>query len=213
MSETGMRRIGLIGGTFDPIHQGHVRPVRAACEACGLDRVLYLPTANPPHKRERRFAPAWARYAMVELALLGEDRLWVSDFEMTGDRPAYTIDTIKHFRALWPEVELYYLLGADAFAQLDTWRRWHEIPSLARLLVMTRPGELSATESGGEAPRRLPPPVAELLADDRVEIFENPPEEVSATQVRQRIAQREPVSQDMVPALVLDYIRKYKLYR
>jgi len=208
-----MRRIGLIGGTFDPIHQGHVRPVRAAGAAFGLDRILYLPTAHPPHKPDRRFAPAWARYAMVELALLGDAQLWVSDFEMTRDRSAYTIDTVKHFRALWPDAELYYLLGADAFAELDSWRQWRQIPTLARLLVMSRPGELSCAATGAGVPRQLPPAVAELLASDRVVVFENPPEEVSATEVRRSIARDEPVPRDMVSPLVLEYIRKYKLYR
>src|SRR5947208_4241718 len=100
-------KVGLFGGSFDPIHRGHIEPVRKARRALGLDRVIYLPTARPPHKPGGALAPAPARYAMVELALLFEDGLCASAYELTADRPAYTIETLEHFRAELPDAELF----------------------------------------------------------------------------------------------------------
>ena len=111
-------KVGLFGGSFDPIHRGHLDPVRAAMRDLGLDRVIYLHTARPPHKPGRALAPALARYAMVELALLGEEGLYASAHELTLDRPAYTIETLEHFRRQMPAAELYLLIGGDSFADL-----------------------------------------------------------------------------------------------
>ena len=101
-------KIGLFGGSFDPIHRGHVEPVREARRRLGLERVIYLPTATPPHKPRRALAPALARFAMVELALLGEEGLYVSAHELTPERPAYTVETLEHFRRQMPEAELHF---------------------------------------------------------------------------------------------------------
>ncbi|MEO1084393.1 MAG: nicotinate-nicotinamide nucleotide adenylyltransferase [Acidobacteriota bacterium] len=115
-------RIGLYGGTFDPVHRGHVEPVRSAARVLDLDRVIYLPTAQPPHKRGRRTAPAWRRFTMVELALLGDAECRVDPFEMTGDF-AYTIDTVEHFERRFAGARLFLIVGADSFVALHTWRR------------------------------------------------------------------------------------------
>ena len=133
-------RLGLFGGSFDPIHAGHVLPVREARQALGLDKILYLPTAHPPHKPRRLMAPPHARYAMVELALLGEEGLFASPYELTLDRPAYTVETLEHFRQQEPAADLHLLIGSDSFADLNHWVRWREIPGLARLVVLARPG-------------------------------------------------------------------------
>src|SRR5262245_9737320 len=96
-------KLGLFGGSFDPIHHGHVRPVLEAVEQIGLDRVVYLPTGRPPHKPNRRLAPALARYAMAEIALLPHSRLEVSGHELSEAAPHYTVDTLLHFRAQHPD--------------------------------------------------------------------------------------------------------------
>jgi nicotinate-nucleotide adenylyltransferase len=199
-------RIGLFGGSFDPIHRGHLEPVRAARRTLGLDRVIYLPTARPPHKPGRAVAPALARYAMVELALLPEEGLYASTHELTLDRPAYTVDTLAHFRGELPEAELFLLIGGDSLADLHHWKRWREIPEAARLAVLTRPGWDPDTMP-------LDPEVAELARTDRVILLRQPPVDVSSTRLRELLAAGLPPPAGAIPDLVVRYLTKYALYR
>ncbi len=199
-------KIGLFGGSFDPIHSGHVETVRAARQALGLDRVLYLPTAQPPHKPGRRLAPALARYAMVELALLAEEGLYASPFELTFGRPAYTIDSLEHFRRTEPEAELYLLIGGDSFLEFEAWWRWREIALAARLIVLARPGF--------ELPREtLSPALAELLDSGRALVLSERTVDLSSTELREMLLRGEEPPLTALPPLVLDYVHKYRLYR
>ena len=204
-------KIGLYGGSFDPIHYGHIRPVREARQALALDRVIYLPTARPPHK-SRRGAPALARYAMVELALLEERDFAVSTFEL-GDDVTYTVDTLEHFSRRHPGARLFLILGSDSFARLESWREWRKILELAELAVLGRPG----------APADALPPRLAAASGDRVHRVANAPVDASSTVIRRRIAADPSVVEApsgrrddlrrLVPPLVLDYIAKYDLYR
>jgi len=194
-------RIGLYGGSFDPVHQGHLRPVREAGRALGLDRVIYLPTARVPHK-EGSAASALARYVMVELALLGEPDMHVSALEM-GDRVTYTIETLEHFRREEPNARLFLILGSDSFVRLDRWRRWRDILSLAELAVLERPGE----------EREPSPELHSALAGARFHRIANAPVPISSTAIRQRITEDPEPLRQLVPPLVLDYIDKHELYR
>ena len=199
-------KIGLFGGSFDPIHRGHIEPVRAARRLLGLERVIYLPTATPPHKPRRALAPAHARYAMVELALLDEEGLYVSAYELTPDRPAYTVETLAHFRREMPDVELHLLIGGDSFADFHHWVRWPEIAAAARLVVLARPGwDL------GSIP--LDPGVAALARTDRVVVLRQPAVDVSSTRLREQLATGLPLGAGAVPDLVVRYLQKYGLYR
>lgn len=197
-------KIGLFGGSFDPIHRGHLGPVREALNTLGLDRVIYLPTALPPHKQERDLAPPLARFAMVELALVREAGLYASPVELTPGRPCFTADTVAHFRRTMPGAELHLLLGGDSFATFDRWRRWREIASLASLAVLARPGwDLAA----------LPEGPAELVRSGRARILDQAPVDVSSTHLRRLLAGGQQVPAEWLPDLVLDYIAKYDLYR
>jgi nicotinate-nucleotide adenylyltransferase len=198
-------KLGLFGGSFDPIHTGHVLPVREALRALGLDRVLYLPTAHPPHKPRRVMAPPHARYAMVELALLGEEGLFASPYELTLDRPAYTVETLEHFRRQEPEADLHLLIGSDSFADLHHWVRWREIPSLARLVVLARPGWRLDESS-------LAVELQELARDERVVLLHQPPVDVSATRLRELFARGEQPPAGWVHESVIRYVQKYDLY-
>lgn len=202
------RRIGLFGGSFDPIHAGHLAPVIEACERLGLDRVIYLPTARPPHKPKRHFAPVWARYAMVELALLDEDRLYASPHELTLGRPAYTVETVEAFRRRWPQVALHLLIGSDSFAELSSWRRWEELVEAVRLVVLARPGWEVERVVGG-----LPAELSRRVEAGEVDFVVHRPVAVSATGIRDLLARGEEPPPGALPAPVLDYIRKYRLYR
>lgn len=202
-------RIGLYGGSFDPIHWGHLEPVRKALEEFSLDRVFFLPTARPPHKRDQRLAPALARFAMAELALIGESKFYVSSMEMERDGPSYTVETLERCRQERPEVDWYLLIGSDSFLQLPTWHRWREIPELATLGVMPRPGatfdpaalenhELGSLIDRGKA----------LLVSEPATL------QISSTRIRKSVAEgRKSEIEGELPGLVLDYIVKYDLYR
>jgi nicotinate (nicotinamide) nucleotide adenylyltransferase len=198
-------KIGLFGGSFDPIHWGHIRPVLEAVEQVGLDRVLYLPTGRPPHKPDRRLAPALARYAMAELALLEHERLWVSSHELSEAAPTYTVDTVRHFASAHPDDEIHLLIGADSFAELRTWVRFREILDLARLVVLARPGvEMAAATSttlasGASAPR--------------VRLVANTPVDTSSTEIRRILSRGERPPSGWVPEPVIDFALKYRLYR
>ena len=200
-------RIGVFGGSFDPIHYGHIRPVRAARRRLGLERVLYLPTASPPHKPGRQFAPAWSRFAMVELALLGEEGMQASPLELTPGGPAYTVDSLARLAREHPDDELWLIVGDDSFAQLPTWKSWRRLTRLARLAVLVRPSEKRRLQEGwSEELRRL-------AAGDRVRFVDNRPVRVSSTRLREILAAGEEVPPRTVPRSVLQYIRKYGLYR
>jgi nicotinate-nucleotide adenylyltransferase len=198
-------KLGLFGGSFDPIHRGHVDPVQAARRELGLDRVVYLPTAVPPHKPGRVLAPAHARYAMVEMALLDEEGLYASTFELTLGRPAYTVETLEHFRCTLPDAELVLILGGDSYAELDHWLRWKEIPELARLAVLTRPGWTLEESS-------LSPELAALARSGKVDFLHQPPVDISSTRLRELFSKGEAPPPETVPESVVRYVQKYDLY-
>jgi nicotinate-nucleotide adenylyltransferase len=199
-------KLGLFGGSFDPIHSGHILPIREARQAVGLDRVIYLPTAQPPHKRRRLMAPAHARYAMVEMALLDEEGLYASAHELTLGRPAYTVETLEHFRREQPEADLHLLIGGDSFADLHLWVRWRDIVALARLVVLTRPGwDLDRLA--------LPDELAAVARTDRVIFLNQRPVDISSTRLRELLGRGEPVPPGSMPAPVVRFVQKYGLYR
>ena len=201
-------KLGLFGGSFDPIHTGHIRPVQEAREQLGLDEVIFLPTAVPPHKPGRQFAPPHARYAMVELALLREEGLRVSPFELKPNQPCYTIETVRYFSQNEPDAELYLLVGSDGFEELNTWREWKEIVRLSQLAVLTRPGRQLA-----DIRLRLPAEIADLATSDRVHFVRNESVDVSATEIRNLLALGSELPAGVVPELVLEYVQKYSLYQ
>ena len=200
-------RIGLFGGSFDPIHVGHVAPVREVLSGLDLDRVIYLPTARPPHKPDGAAAPAWARYAMVELALLHENGLVVSPFEMSAEI-AYTVDTVEHFRRLGPADDLVLIVGGDSLAAIASWRRWRRIVETVELAALVRPGWEPETLLD-----ELPDELRAAHAARRLHFVANAPVSVSSTELRRRLAAGEAVPPEILPPLVLDYVRKYGLYR
>lgn len=200
-------KVGLFGGSFDPIHQGHIEPVLEAQRRFGLDRIVYLPTATPPHKPERSFAPALARFAMVELALLDHSDLLVSAHELTLGRAAYTVETLAHFHAAEPDSELHLLIGADSFLEISSWVRWREIVDAARLVVLTRPGfRLDDPKPA------LAPELQAAVDAGRVHFVENAPLTASATEVRRRLAAREAIPDGWLSPRVVRYLSKYRLY-
>lgn len=218
--------IGLLGGTFDPLHVAHLRLAIEAREALNLAAVCFIPAGNPP----LRPAPACAaehRLAMVECALAGRHGFSVDGAEVRAQAaPSYTIDTLERLRRLHgPQRPLVLLLGADAFARLESWHRWRELFALAHIAVARRPGhELKVpvgTQSAGAGGAALDAEVVArkgVAADlagapaGRIVTFAITALEISATAIRERLAQGRS-ARYLVPDPVLDYIDSHQLYR
>jgi nicotinate-nucleotide adenylyltransferase len=200
-------RIGLYGGSFDPIHCGHILPILEARRQLELDRVVYLPTARPPHKPNRSMAPAHARFAMVELALLEYSGLVVSAFELTPDKPAYTLTTARYFATLDPEAELFLLIGGDSFREIESWYRWRELVEVCRLGILARPGWEPDVVSAD-----LPANLEDLLARGTAIFVDNELVDVSSTRLRRLLGSGEAIAATEMPPLVVQYVRKYSLY-
>jgi nicotinate-nucleotide adenylyltransferase len=197
-------KIGIFGGCFDPIHNGHVSPAREARRVLGLERVIFLPTANPPHKPGRRFAPPMARYAMAELALLDEEGMEVSTFELTPDQPSYTIDSLEHFHRIHQDAQLVLLMGSDALRGLGSWHRWEEITEEFEIGVLSRPD----TRPEDVLPH-LDEPLRGRLQKAVLHWVPNEPVEASSTELRQLLSTGAPIPDGVVPDLVLKYLQKY----
>lgn len=201
-------KLGIFGGSFDPVHSGHVVPVRKAREVIGLDRVVYLPTARPPHKPGRQFVRSQRRFAMVELALLDEPDFEVSAWELTPGQPAYTIDTIERLLQRDSSLDLYLILGGDSFKQLPSWRRWRDILRLSSLAVLTRPGwDYDEVEPG------LPEEMRRKVEEGGVTFVGNVPVDTSSTELRELFRAGGDIPEGAMPELVIKYVRKYSLYR
>lgn len=210
-----MKSVAFLGGTFDPVHNGHVQSALELKQRLSLDKLYLLPCHIPPH-RQLPGVDSRHRLAMVELAVAGSGLL-VDDRELQRNKPSYTVDTLQLLRKeLGDNTSLVWVMGSDAFALLDSWYRWRELLDLAHIVVMARPGEQ----------RPLQPAVAELLrahqATSMAQLQQQPagliwlesltPYPVSATSIRQALADNAPVDH-LLPAAVLNYIQHHQLYR
>jgi len=184
-------RIGIMGGTFDPIHHGHLILARDAREELDLNRLILVPNHISPHKLGRFAATPAVRAAMVRAAIEGEEGLEMDDIEVRRGGTSYTIDTVLHLRGLYPEADLFYLMGEDNLAEFHTWRRADELQRLVQLVVMAR---------GADGPQH--PFIT--LRQRRVDI--------SSTDIRERIAKGQSIRY-LVPESVLQIIENHQLYR
>ncbi len=197
------KRVVLLGGSFDPIHCGHVAVARAAI-ASGYDEVVFLPVAQSPHKLDRPPAPAIDRWAMCVLATLPETRFFVSRHEMDKGPPSYSVDTAHEFRLLRPDADFWWAIGADNLAAIDTWMRVDDFVRIARFLAVPR-GSLQG-DALRETIRRLPPWLAASM-----DVLDMPPADVSSTEIRRRIRGDRDIA-SLVPPDVATFISRYRLY-
>ena len=193
-------RVGVLGGTFDPVHRGHLALARAARDELGLDELLFVPAGQPWRKAGRIVAAANHRLAMLRLALKGELGFRVETLEMDRPGPSYTADTLEALRAARPGDELFFVIGEDALADLPNWVRPGRILELATLAVARRVDVPNAAAEG-------PPGLRE-----RVVWLKMPLLAVSATEIRDRVRRGLPVD-GLVPPAVAAYIREHRLYR
>ncbi len=210
-----MKRIGLLGGTFDPVHIGHLRAAVEVVEQFGLDELRLLPCARPPHRATPQVS-AGQRLQMAQLAVRGLDAVLVDDRELRRERPSWTIETLESLRAeLGAEAQLLLLLGWDAFCGLPAWHRWQEILDFCHILVLQRPDADADTPEVLRnllAARSLVDPQQLHGAAGQIAFIWQTPLAVSATLIRNRLATGRSV-RFLVPDAVLDYIQEHGLYR
>jgi nicotinate-nucleotide adenylyltransferase len=196
---TPARRVGVMGGTFDPIHHGHLVAASEVQAWFDLDEVVFVPTGDPWQKSDREVSPAEDRYLMTVVATASNPRFTVSRVDIDRDGPTYTIDTLRDLRAQRPDDQLYFITGADALADIFTWRSPEELFALAQFVGCTRPGH------------EMDPETLSNIPSDRVTMVEIPALAISSTDCRERTRRGEPVWY-LVPDGVVQYIVKHHLY-
>jgi len=214
-------RIGLFGGTFNPIHCGHIRAAGEVLERFSLDKVLFIPSFIPPHKERMGIAPARDRLRMVELACREEPRFAASSIEVDAGETSYSIITLEKVKRIYPGAWTFFVLGVDAFLEIETWRDHERVLEECLFIVMTRPGyrfdqaDLVLGGPLGEKAHHVSE--KEKINDDlfgKCRIFFLPIQalDISSTEVRRRIGTGETI-EGLVPKAVGDYIRSHHLYR
>ncbi len=197
-------RLGIFGGTFDPVHIGHLLVAEQCLEQCGLDQVWFVPAGVPPHKLSRTIAPGKARAEMVELAVAGHERFRVDRRELDRGDPCYTVETLASFHTEDPSRELFFVLGSDSLVEFSTWREPKRIAELAHLAVANR---------GGAPLPDLEPlrPTLGDLVDSRVQFVTIPGIDISSSAIRRRVGEGKSIRY-MTPRAVECYIATHNLY-
>jgi nicotinate-nucleotide adenylyltransferase len=190
-------KLGIFGGTFNPIHVGHLLIADAAAEALELDRVIFIPCATPPHKHPQVLADARHRLRMVKLAIRGNARFGCSDIELRRGGPSYSVETLRQLKHAMPRARFYFLIGTDSLRDLHNWREAAALVQLCEFICVARPGE------------RTP---STRLRGLRVHKLPGHPADISSSDIRNRLARGASVRY-LMPEAVQRYIQKTGLYR
>jgi nicotinate-nucleotide adenylyltransferase len=200
-------KIILFGGTFDPVHIGHIEVAQSAAEKIDASKVILIPARRSPHKEQKPAAPDEDRIAMLKLAIAGKSLFRINPVELNRAEPSYTIDTIRHFRRKFgPACQLYWLIGVDMLKDLPRWHRIDELMKECTICVMNRGGFDRPDFNGLTA--KLGAQVVEKLRQNQIE---TPLIEISSTEIRQKLSQGKDVSKFLHPD-VLNYIKSHRLY-
>lgn len=194
------KRIGIMGGTFDPIHNGHLVAASEVAYRFKLDTVIFVPTGQPWQKADRHVTEAEHRYLMTVVATASNPQFTVSRVDIDREGPTYTVDTLRDIRQFYPDAELYFITGADALASIMTWRDWEEMLATAHFVGVTRPGYELSKDMLPESSR------------GGIDLVDIPAMAISSTDCRRRATQGQPVWY-LVPDGVVQYIAKNRLYR
>lgn len=201
-------RIGLYGGSFDPIHNGHLIVARAIAERLGLERVIFLPSATPPHKPEEELLDPAHRAEMVKLAIQDEPSFEFSDFDLTRSGPSYTIDTVMHFRRLLGrDADLHWIIGADSLPEIITWYRASALVDACHVITAARGGWEQI--DWNEFRKALS---ESQIAGLEAGVLDTPVVEIASTDIRRRIREGRSIRY-LVPETVRSYIAEHGLYR
>lgn len=214
------KRIALYGGTFDPVHAGHLEVARRVSQLFEIEKVLFIPAQMAPHKIGRPVTEPIHRYAMLALATQDDPQLSISTFELDAPDRRYTVDTVDHFqRMLGDSTELFFIMGADSWSEITTWREWERLLSMTNHIVVTRPGYEPVTTHVGKISQRIVDvrdgkSPSQTEGANKIFFTDVVMKDVSATNIR-RLASEGRVEElaGLVPGPVLEYIKKYGIYR
>ncbi|MGD0016632.1 MAG: nicotinate-nucleotide adenylyltransferase [Verrucomicrobiia bacterium] len=198
MKRVRSQRIGILGGTFNPIHIGHLLIAQDAMEQAQLDRVVFIPDAHPPHKSVAGLVSSRRRLHMVKLAIRGDHRFVVDDIEIRRGGKSYAVDTVTELKHRWPHAELFFIIGTDSLQELHLWRDIERLAAQCTFLVLARPG------CAWNRPR--------LRRSIHWQLVRGHPYDIASRDIRARIARRQSIRY-LVPDAVLNYIERKKLYR
>ncbi|MCD6193906.1 MAG: nicotinate-nucleotide adenylyltransferase [Candidatus Aminicenantes bacterium] len=213
-------KLGIFGGTFNPIHLGHLQAGEEIYRRARLDKILFIPAYIPPHKKQVNIAPAEDRLAMLRLALAGRQEFVPSAIEIEDQRTSYSIYTLKKIKRLYPQAEPFFIIGVDAFLEIETWKDYEHVLEESNFLVMSRPGYQLA-EVKEILPNRWQSRIAWLKEEEKesrfssdytiylVEINALP---ISASEIRDKVRRGESIAH-LVPPAVADYIHRHHLYQ
>lgn len=201
-----MKNIGLFGGTFNPIHNGHLHMANAFAEQCQLDCVIFLPAGDPYHKNTDLVAPEH-RLNMTELAAANNPKFAVSDCDLVRGGATYSIDTVQIFKQHYPKAQLYWLMGMDSLMNLHKWKNWQAFVRQTKIVVANRTGDTLA-----KAPRELHAWLGEALQSGDLVLLNADTVDISSSQIREQIAQGKNL-RNWLPEKVADYIQQHDLYR
>ena len=194
---TNPKKLGVLGGTFDPIHMGHLVLAEQAREQFELDQIIFIPSASPPHKTEQELSLAIHRFEMTKLALEGNRYFSVSDIELKRKGLSYTIETLRELKGLYKDSEIYFLTGSDVLEEITTWKDPEEIYKLARIVIAVRPGFDKFDPENHFAKKSV---IVRITGVD-----------ISSTQIREKVRNGESIKY-LVPSKVEEYIKKKNLY-
>lgn len=203
MQKAGNRKVGVMGGTFDPIHHGHLVAASEVADRFDLDEVIFVPTGTPSQKESSKVSPAEDRYLMTVIATASNPRFSVSRVDVDRKKITYTVDTLRDIRAQHPGADLYFITGADALASILSWQHWEELFDLANFVGVSRPGYELGDEHLADYLDKYPPGALTLI--------EIPALAISSTDCRKRAVENRPVWY-LVPDGVVQYISKRQLY-
>lgn len=215
-----MKKVAYFGGTFDPVHNGHLNIARSLVDLFALDRFFFLPAFHAPHKPDRPPTSAFHRYAMLSLASENDEKIAVSTLELEKREKRYTIDTLPELHSLHPDSRVFFVMGADSWADIRTWKEWEKVLLISDHIVATRPGYDIAFDHVTEAVReriidirkQRNSPI-EVEKEKQIYITDAVLFDTSATELRQDLSDGKLDREDEIPAEVAKYIQKYELYR
>ena len=212
-------RIALYGGTFDPVHAGHLEVGRRVLQLFEIEKVIFIPAQMAPHKIGSPVTEPIHRYAMLALATQDDPQLSISTFELDAPDRCYTVDTVEYFQqALGDSTELFFIMGADSWSEITTWREWEKLLSMTNHIVVTRPGYEPSTTHVGEHKDRIVDLRKSVALNSRglkrIYITDVVMKDISATNIR-RLASEDRINEltGLVPGPVIEYIKKYRIYR
>lgn len=232
-----MKRIAFYGGSFDPLHNGHLTIARALSEVFALDEFVFIPAFHAPHKKDKKPTSAFHRFAMLALATSGEPQILVSKMELDVPERPFTVETLERLKNELPEAQIFFVMGADSWAEITTWREWEKVLTLVNIIVVTRPDyeigfahvtdeirarivDLRVSSPKSQVPslekpgtRNLELETCDLGLGTKIYITDAVQIDVSATEIRQKIKENATDWRADVSNEVAKYIEKYELYK